>query len=76
MFGASKAVPLFKQTAASWQAGWGKQLNYVVGFSRHGVTDVIRRYTKNWEELKQRRNQVSEEWLSQQCRSLTARCRR
>ena len=62
--------------AAVWQAGWGKQLNYVVGFSRHGVTDVMKRYTKQWDQLKQRRTQVSEDWLSQQCRSLTAHCRR
>lgn len=36
----------------------------------------MKRYTKQWEQLKQRRNQVSEDWLSQQCSNLTANCRR
>ena len=58
------------------QAGWGKQLSYVVAFSRHGVTDVIKRYTKQWEQLKQRRTMVSEDWLSQQCTQLTNNARR
>lgn len=65
------AVALFQV-----QAGWGKQLSYVVAFSRHGVTDVIKRYTKQWDQLKQRRSMVTEEWLSQQCTHLTNHARR
>ena len=60
----------------SLQAGWGKKLNYVMGFSQHGVADVMRRYTKTWNELKARRSSVSEDWLHQQCQTLTANCRR
>jgi len=59
-----------------WQAGWGKQLSYVVAFSRHGVADVMKRYTKQWDQLKQQRTLVSEDWLQQQCTTLTANHRR
>lgn len=58
------------------QAGWGKQLSYVVAFSRHGATDVIKRYTKQWDEVKQRRGMVVEDWLTQQCTILTNNARR
>ncbi|KAL0026255.1 hypothetical protein WJX77_006348 [Trebouxia sp. C0004] len=59
-----------------YEAGWDKQLSYVVAFSRHGVTDVMKRYTKQWDQLKQRRMLVSENWLQQQCATLTANHRR
>jgi peptide-N4-(N-acetyl-beta-glucosaminyl)asparagine amidase len=29
-----------------YEAGWGKKLSYVVGFSTAGVVDVTRRYTR------------------------------
>ncbi|KAA6423321.1 MAG: Peptide-N(4)-(N-acetyl-beta-glucosaminyl)asparagine amidase [Trebouxia sp. A1-2] len=59
-----------------YEAGWGKQLSYVVAFSRHGVTDVMKRYTKQWDQLKQRRTLVTEDWLQHQCATLTANHRR
>ncbi|DBA95296.1 TPA: hypothetical protein ACH3X3_013188 [Trebouxia sp. C0006] len=59
-----------------YEAGWDKQLSYVVAFSRHGVTDVMKRYTKHWNQLKQRRTLVTEEWLHHQCTTLTANHRR
>ncbi len=78
LFGISQLALLFAWSlrVAVRQAGWGKQLSYVVAFSRHGVTDVMRRYTKQWDELRRHRTLVSEEWLSQQCSSLTANHRR
>lgn len=59
-----------------YEAGWEKQLSYIVAFSRHGVTDVVKRYTKQWDQLKQRRTLVTEDWLHQQCTTLTANHRR
>lgn len=36
------------------QAGWGKQLSYVIGVGRHGAADVTRRYTKDWAAVQHR----------------------
>lgn len=57
------------------QSGWGKKLSYVIAFSKDGVADVTRRYTKNWEEVLTRRTQVSEIWLMSSCLALTQRLR-
>lgn len=57
------------------QAGWGKKLTYVVAFSKEGVRDVTQRYTKNWNELLLRRQEVSEPWLMSACFALTVRLR-
>lgn len=55
------------------QAGWGKELTYVIAFSTYRVKDVTRRYTKKWEEVLTRRREVSEPWLMSACLGLTSR---
>ena len=55
------------------QSGWGKKLSYIVAFSKDGVADVTRRYTKDWDEVLSRRTQVSEMWLASSCLALTHR---
>ena len=47
-----------------YEAGWKKKVSYVIGFSIDGIRDVTLRYTRNYNEVKQRRISVSEEWLS------------
>lgn len=49
-----------------YEAGWGKKLNYVLAFSDSHIVDVTKRYTRNWEELKNRRNLINETFLEQQ----------
>ena len=71
-----RLIALHFPTVALQQAGWEKQLSYIIAFSRHGVTDVVKRYTKQWDQLKQRRTLVTEDWLHQQCTTLTANHRR
>ncbi len=50
------------------QVGWGKQLNYVVGFSKDGVADVSQRYTKDWPAMAVRRRLLPEAAVAQACR--------
>eukprot|EP00002_Diphylleia_rotans_P020144 TRINITY_DN3904_c0_g1_i1.p1 TRINITY_DN3904_c0_g1~~TRINITY_DN3904_c0_g1_i1.p1 ORF type:complete len:1063 (+),score=179.99 TRINITY_DN3904_c0_g1_i1:77-3265(+) len=47
-----------------YDAGWGKKLTYIIGFTKHRVVDVTRRYVRNISEALGRRDLVSEEWLS------------
>ena len=47
----------------------------MIAFSKDGVADVTRRYTRNWEEVLTRRTQVSEIWLMSSCLALTQRLR-
>jgi peptide-N4-(N-acetyl-beta-glucosaminyl)asparagine amidase len=46
-----------------YEAGWGKKLSYVIGFSPDGVVDVTKRYTQKYNDVLTRRNEVSEDWL-------------
>eukprot|EP01080_Neovahlkampfia_damariscottae_P001488 gene1488-12105_t len=49
--------------ALMYEAGWGKKLSYVIGFSPDGVIDVTKRYTQKFDEVMERRIEVSEDWL-------------
>ncbi|WIA31328.1 hypothetical protein OEZ86_002229 [Tetradesmus obliquus] len=51
-------------TPLLYEGGWGKSLAHVFGSSRHGVTDVTRRYVVQPESLPSRRVQVPEAWLA------------
>ena len=42
-------------TPLMYEQGWGKQLTYVVSFSRHGVLDATPRYTRRLAEVLERR---------------------
>ncbi len=57
------------------QAGWGKELTYVVAFNKDGVTDVMRRYTRLWPKVQERRKMSSEAWFALQIDKLKAKTR-
>lgn len=58
-----------------YDAGWGKKLAYVFAASRHGVTDVSRRYVAKPADLPARRTRVPEQWLTQTISGLTSQMR-
>eukprot|EP01127_Copromyxa_protea_P021436 TRINITY_DN7369_c0_g1_i3.p1 TRINITY_DN7369_c0_g1~~TRINITY_DN7369_c0_g1_i3.p1 ORF type:complete len:666 (+),score=130.24 TRINITY_DN7369_c0_g1_i3:351-2348(+) len=58
-------------TPLMYEAGWGKKLTYVIAFSVHSTVDVTRRYTRNLQEVLQRRSLVDEEWLKSQLAMIT-----
>jgi len=41
-----------------YEAGWGKKLTYIVAIAKDEVVDVIRRYTRQWDQVKARRTLV------------------
>eukprot|EP01112_Ceratiomyxa_fruticulosa_P018873 TRINITY_DN6100_c0_g1_i1.p1 TRINITY_DN6100_c0_g1~~TRINITY_DN6100_c0_g1_i1.p1 ORF type:complete len:779 (-),score=156.88 TRINITY_DN6100_c0_g1_i1:97-2433(-) len=52
-------------TPLVYEKGWGKHLSYIFAFSVDGITDVIHRYSRKWNEaVKARRTNVDEIWLS------------
>ncbi|XP_018015644.1 peptide-N(4)-(N-acetyl-beta-glucosaminyl)asparagine amidase isoform X2 [Hyalella azteca] len=54
-----------------YECGWGKALSYVIAVSRDEVMDVTWRYTLQPNEVKKRRDKVSEEELCQHLWGLT-----
>eukprot|EP00897_Mesotaenium_endlicherianum_P011052 jgi/Mesen1/9976/ME000072S09393 len=62
-------------TPLLYESGWGKRLTYAVALSRDGVADVTRRYTRHWDEVKQRRIILPEESLRRLTDDLTQRLR-
>eukprot|EP00026_Physarum_polycephalum_P003463 Phypoly_transcript_03475.p1 GENE.Phypoly_transcript_03475~~Phypoly_transcript_03475.p1 ORF type:complete len:778 (+),score=103.78 Phypoly_transcript_03475:100-2334(+) len=48
----------------TYEAGWGKKLSYVIAFAWDHILDVTKRYTRKWDELKQRRTIVDEDTLA------------
>lgn len=47
----------------TYEVGWGKKLSYIFSFSSEEVVDTARRYTQNWDAMRARRRDVSEDWL-------------
>lgn len=47
----------------TYEVGWGKKLSYIFSFSCDEVIDSAKRYTQNWDGMRSRRRDVSEEWL-------------
>ena len=47
-----------------YEKGWGKKLNYVIGFSNEEVVDVSRRYAVNPKMNRMRKDKVPEQWLN------------
>lgn len=62
-------------TPLLYEQGWGKALSYVFAVGREGVSDVIMRYTRKWEEVKGRRREGSEEEVRRVCEAITERAR-
>ncbi|GLC33910.1 hypothetical protein PLESTB_000816900 [Pleodorina starrii] len=60
-----------------YEAGWGKQVSYVVAAGVAGVVDVTSRYTaRPWRrEVLPRRTLVSERWLGRQLDDMTSKLR-
>lgn len=49
-----------------YESGWGKKLNLIVAVNHEMVVDVTRRYTRNWDQVEQRRTNdlgMDEQWL-------------
>jgi Transglutaminase-like superfamily/Amino-terminal Zinc-binding domain of ubiquitin ligase E3A len=56
-------APAF-DTPLKYENGWKKKLTYVLGFNFKEVVDVTRRYTRQWQQVLERRTLVPEGWLS------------
>ncbi|CEP03356.1 unnamed protein product (mitochondrion) [Plasmodiophora brassicae] len=60
-----------------YEAGWGKKLSYVIGFSVDGVRDVTRRYTANYATengVLSRRRECPEDWLAGELERYSSAC--
>jgi len=58
-----------------YEEGWKKKLTYVIALARDGVYDVTKRYTRKWNEVLSRRNEVSESVCQEVVAALTAAAR-
>eukprot|EP00963_Diacronema_lutheri_P011499 scaffold1401_cov330-Pavlova_lutheri.AAC.87 len=58
-----------------YEKGWKKDVQYVMGFAKDGVQDVTRRYTQQWDVVKQRRNLATEEWLREEIQKWNVKLR-
>lgn len=58
-----------------YEKGWKKKLSYVIALARDGVYDVTKRYTRKWNEVLSRRNEVSESVCQEVVSALTAAAR-
>lgn len=47
----------------TYEVGWGKKLSYIFSISHEEIVDSAKRYTQNWDEMRARREEVSEKWL-------------
>ncbi|KAI8077639.1 hypothetical protein BDF21DRAFT_464092 [Thamnidium elegans] len=56
-----------------YSVGWNKELNYCTAFSVYEAVDVTKRYTRNWAQVLQRRNKVTEVELALFLDELTIR---
>lgn len=56
----------------TYEVGWGKKLSYIFSFSHEEVIDTARRYTQNWEDMRSRRQDVSEKWLQTTIETMNA----
>ncbi|KAL6278796.1 hypothetical protein ACE6H2_022397 [Prunus campanulata] len=59
-----------------YESGWNKKLTYVIAFTKDGVCDVTKRYTRKWHEVISRRNIITETALSAVLANVTKDCRR
>jgi peptide-N4-(N-acetyl-beta-glucosaminyl)asparagine amidase len=57
-----------------YEAGWGKQLSYVIAVGVSGAADVTKRYTKQFKSLLPRRS-CSEAWVDSYLRATTTSLR-
>ncbi|XP_048848793.1 peptide-N(4)-(N-acetyl-beta-glucosaminyl)asparagine amidase isoform X1 [Brienomyrus brachyistius] len=55
-----------------YEVGWGKELSYILAFSKEQVVDVTWRYSCKHPEVLSRRTQVKERWLLQSVNELNA----
>ncbi|GAX78680.1 hypothetical protein CEUSTIGMA_g6118.t1 [Chlamydomonas eustigma] len=58
-----------------YEAGWGKKLSYIFAVGTSGFVDVIRRYTRKWDEVRTRRDILPETELVNFLHGLNARIR-
>jgi peptide-N4-(N-acetyl-beta-glucosaminyl)asparagine amidase len=47
-----------------YEAGWGKELTYLIAVGRDGVLDVSRRYTRQYNKLLTTRRALDDVWIS------------